>query len=422
MSEVGGKLPAASKAAPSQPELPPLALYVHFPWCVRKCPYCDFNSYTLHDELPETRYVEALLQDLESQLHDAGGQAAQLTQREIVSVFLGGGTPSLFSPEAIGGFLSKARGLLKFAADAEVTLEANPGTIERGRFAGYRAAGVSRVSLGAQSFDPRRLAALGRIHTADETRLAAAELHAAGLDNFNVDLMYALPEQTPAEALEDLRSALALQPAHLSHYHLTMEPGTVFAANPPQQPGDDSVEEMLRLCQRELTSDGFRQYEVSGYARAGRQCRHNLNYWQFGDYLGLGAGAHGKLSGYNKLSGSKALQILRTTQLREPRKYLAAVPAARAQQSVEPVQRPFEFMMNALRLLEGFAGHEYEARTGLALGLQQNKLEKLRSRGLLQTTEVGWRPSAMGLRFLNDLLLEFLPSKASGVSAQNRQL
>ena len=381
--------------------LPPLALYAHFPWCVRKCPYCDFNSYTLHGDLPEARYIDALQQDLLAQLRSDIGQRAGLAQREIVSIFLGGGTPSLFSPEALARFLESTRRLLNFAPDVEVTLEANPGTVERGRFSGYLAAGINRVSLGAQTFDALKLAALGRIHSADETRRAAAELHAAGLTNFNLDLMYALPGQTPAEALADLRAALALRPAHISHYHLTMEPGTPFVANPPVQPPEDSVEEMLALCQQELTAAGFAHYEVSAYARPGQRARHNLNYWNFGDYLGIGAGAHGKLS-------SGALDVVRSTQLREPRKYLGAVPQAITLTPVPVAQRPFEFMMNALRLLEGFNGAAYEARTGLALAALEPRLEDLQARGLLEAQPQGWRASAKGLRFLNDVLLTFL--------------
>lgn len=393
--------------------LPPLALYAHFPWCVRKCPYCDFNSYTLKDELPEARYIDALRQDLEAQIGSSAGVRARLAEREIVSVFLGGGTPSLFPPQAIARFLENSRALLRFAPDVEITLEANPGTVERGRFSGYRDAGVNRVSLGAQSFDGARLAALGRIHSADETRLAAAELQAAGLDNFNLDLMYALPGQTPDEALADLRAALALQPQHISHYHLTMEPGTPFAANPPVQPPDEVVEEMLSLCQQELADAGFAHYEVSAYARAGRRARHNLNYWQFGDYLGIGAGAHGKIT-------NAAGDILRTTQLREPRKYLGAVPLARSETPVSDAQRPFEFMMNALRLIDGFESPLYEARTGLTIADLAPKLKKLADRGLLESSNGGWRATARGQRFLNDVLLEFLDEPSSAISEQNR--
>ena len=290
---------------------PPLSLYVHFPWCVRKCPYCDFNSYALHGELAEEAYVSRLARDLEA-------QAPAVPGREVRSVFFGGGTPSLFSPSAIGRVLEAARAHLLLAPDAEVTLEANPGTIERGVFGEYRGAGVTRVSLGAQSFDAARLAALGRIHSPAETRSAAAELHASGLENFNLDLMYALPGQDVAAALHDLTEALALEPAHLSHYQLTLEPGTVFAALPPALPDDDAAAQMLHECAQQLAAAGYAQYEVSAYARAGRQCRHNLNYWTFGDYLGVGAGAHGKLT-----CAARGV-IERTTQPREPRRYLAA--------------------------------------------------------------------------------------------------
>ena len=268
---------------------PPLAVYIHFPWCVRKCPYCDFNSYALGAELEEQRYVEALERDLES-------QAAGVESREVGSIFLGGGTPSLFSPQAIERVLAAVRRYTDVAADVEVTMEANPGAIERGRFAEYRAAGLTRVSLGAQSFDAARLKTLGRIHSPEETRIAVDELHRAGLDNFNLDLMYALPQQTVADALRDVEIALALNPAHISHYQLTMEAGTVFAAQPPDLPDDDEAAEMLGICGARLAEAGFAQYEVSAYARAGRQCRHNRNYWLFGDYLGVGAGAHGKLT------------------------------------------------------------------------------------------------------------------------------
>ena len=259
---------------------------MHFPWCVRKCPYCDFNSYTLHGELEERRYIEALQRDLAAQAPETAG-------REVISVFLGGGTPSLFSPRAVADLLESARQHLTLAADLEVTLEANPGAIERGRFAEYRAAGVNRVSLGAQSFEDARLAELGRIHCAQETRRAAAELHAAGLDNFNIDLMYGLPGQDTRAALRDIEEALALRPSHLSHYQLTIEAGTVFAGRPPVLPDDDAADAMLSVCRERLEHTGFAQYEVSAYAAAGRRCRHNLNYWSFGDYLGIGPGRTG---------------------------------------------------------------------------------------------------------------------------------
>ena len=374
---------------------PPLSLYVHFPWCVRKCPYCDFNSYTLQGELEERRYVEALARDLEAQAADVSG-------REVVSVFFGGGTPSLFSPEAIGRVIDVARRHLTLAADVEVTMEANPGAIERGKFGEYRAAGLTRVSLGAQSFDPRRLEVLGRIHSPDETRRAAEELHAAGLDNFNLDLMYALPGQDPEGAVRDVNEALALEPAHLSHYQLTIEAGTVFAGKPPTLPDDDVAAGMLTDCLQRLTAAGFEQYEVSAYARPGRRCRHNLNYWSFGDYLGVGAGAHGKLS--FPASGA----IVRTLQLREPRRYLASVPAVVTRNPVPQRELPFEFMLNALRLVEGFDKALFATRTGLEWNVIAAKVESLVHRGLLVQTGTRLQPSPQGLTFLNELLLTFV--------------
>jgi oxygen-independent coproporphyrinogen-3 oxidase len=379
---------------------PPLSLYVHFPWCVRKCPYCDFNSYMLQGELEERRYVEALARDLEAQAADVSG-------REVVSVFFGGGTPSLFSPEGIGRVIAVARRHLTLAADVEVTMEANPGAIERGKFGEYRAAGLTRVSLGAQSFDPRRLEVLGRIHSPDETRRAAEELHAAGLDNFNLDLMYALPGQDIEGAVSDVREALALEPAHLSHYQLTIEAGTVFAGKPPTLPEDDVAAAMLTECLLRLTAAGFEQYEVSAYARPGRRCRHNLNYWSFGDYLGVGAGAHGKLS----FPASRA--IVRTVQLREPRRYLASVPAVVTRNPVPQRELPFEFMLNALRLVEGFDVTLFEARTGLQWDAVAAQVELLVGRGLLLRTGSEVRASAQGLMFLNELLLTFVTAADS---------
>jgi oxygen-independent coproporphyrinogen-3 oxidase len=375
---------------------PPLALYAHFPWCVQKCPYCDFNSYTLKEQLPEERYIEALLRDLDAQVADVAG-------RPLTSLFFGGGTPSLFSPRALARLIEHARARLGFHGDIEITLEANPGTIERGRFSEYRAAGISRVSLGAQSFDARQLARLGRIHSADETRRAAEELHAAGLTNFNLDLMYALPDQTPAEAEADVRAALALQPAHLSQYHLTIEPGTVFAAAPPTQPADELVEQMLERSLAILSAAGFEQYEVSGYARAGARCAHNLNYWTFGDYLGIGAGAHGKVSDLARDG------IFRTQQVREPRRYLAADPAARVQRSIAPRDLPFEFAMNGFRLVEGFSDALFEARTGLSIEVLERALAPIRGRGLVAREAGSWRATPQGLRFLNEILVELLP-------------
>jgi len=383
---------------------PPLALYIHFPWCVKKCPYCDFNSHALRDELPERQYLEALERDLAS-------QCAQLAGRQVLSVFLGGGTPSLFSAEAIARVLAAARRHVDIACDAEVTLEANPGTVERGRFAEYRAAGVNRVSLGAQSFDPAQLQALGRIHSVAETERAAAELHAAGLANFNIDLMYALPGQDVGGALRDIDAALALSPTHLSHYQLTIEAGTVFAAQPPALPGDECAALILEACQRRLTEADFAQYEVSAYAKAGRQCLHNLNYWRFGDYLGIGAGAHGKLT----LPGVAG--IVRTVQWREPRRYMAAAPHALTRRNVAAGDLPFEFMLNALRLVDGFALPSFEARTAVPWQTVAPEVSALIARGLLQVDGQICRPTALGFTFLNDVVMAFLPQ-----STESREL
>ncbi|MGC8518609.1 MAG: radical SAM family heme chaperone HemW [Steroidobacteraceae bacterium] len=378
-------------------ETPPLAVYVHFPWCVRKCPYCDFNSYTLRGELDETAYLAALRADLATQARDAD-------EREVISVFLGGGTPSLFSPRGIGELLDALRAELRCAEGLEVTLEANPGTIERGRFAEYRAAGVNRVSLGAQSFSSAQLQALGRIHSPEDTRHAAEELHAAGLENFNLDLMYGLPGQDVAGALGDLEAALALAPAHLSHYQLTLEVGTPFAARPPPLPEEEPVEQMLTACRERLAAGGFEQYEVSAYARAARQCHHNLNYWQFGDYLGIGAGAHGKLT------RAESGQVLRSAQAREPRRYIAcAAQGAAGRQAVAAEQLPFEFMLNALRLRAGFEPALFCRRTGLDWTAAAGPLEALTERGLIERDGSRVRASGLGWRFLNELLLGFLP-------------
>jgi putative oxygen-independent coproporphyrinogen III oxidase len=373
----------------------PLSLYVHFPWCVRKCPYCDFNSYTLHGELAEDRYVDALERDIQSQSVEAQG-------REIISIFMGGGTPSLFSPNAIARVLDATRKHLRVAPDVEVTMEANPGTIERGRFTEYRAAGVNRVSLGAQSFNAQRLETLGRIHSPQETRRAAEELHTAGIENFNLDLMYALPGQNVAEALHDVEAAIALAPTHVSHYQLTLEAGTVFAAEPPPDlPSDDASEQILAACGERLAAAGFAQYEVSGYAQPGRQCRHNLNYWTFGDYLGVGAGAHGKLT-----FGPGT--IVRTVQAREPRRYLAAVPAALTRNNVPAADLPFEFMLNALRLVDGFEIKTFVERTGIQWDEIAPKVDALMNRKLLIVQGTRLFPTVRGLRFLNDMLLSFL--------------
>jgi oxygen-independent coproporphyrinogen-3 oxidase len=379
----------------------PLALYVHLPWCVRKCPYCDFNSHAVPSAgVPQQPYVTALLDDLAS-------TATLCEGREIVSVFFGGGTPSLFSPQSIAQVLQGARDLLPFAPDAEVTLEANPGTLERGRFADYAAAGINRVSLGAQSFDDGKLEQLGRIHAGREIEAAVADLRTAGIENFNLDLMYALPQQTLEEALTDVQRAVELGPVHLSHYQLTLEPGTPFARHPPVLPDDEAAHDMQLACQAAITAAGYAQYEVSAYALPGRRCAHNLNYWQFGDYLGIGAGAHGKLTDCNRGA------IVRTARARHPAAYLAAAePAARNSETrqVAPAELPFEFALNALRLVDGFDVSLFESRTGQPVSVLAGPVARAIERGLLaDRSGGGWQASPLGARFLNDLQRFFLP-------------
>ncbi len=375
---------------------PPLAIYAHFPWCVQKCPYCDFNSHKAPGQIPEQRYVDALLEDLAI---DATGHES----RPLVSIFMGGGTPSLFSPEVIARLLDGIKQTFPVTAELEVTLEANPGTIEHGQFAAYRAAGINRVSLGAQSFQPEQLKKLGRIHGSGDIAVAVAELRRAGIDNFNLDLMYGLPGQNLDEALSDLRQAIALQPAHLSHYQLTLEPGTAFYHQPPQLPEGDDCFAMQLECQALLDAAGYQQYEVSAYAQPDRQSVHNRNYWQFGDYLGMGAGAHGKLT--------REGAVLRTERHKQPREYLQRAPAERlvTQHVVTASELPFEFMLNALRLREGFSVSLFEMRTGQPWSAVQATIDLAEQRGLLEQVEVDlWRPTELGRRFTNDLVSMFL--------------
>jgi len=379
--------------------LPPLALYVHIPWCVKKCPYCDFNSHRASGALPVDAYVAALLADL-------ARDAALAEGRRIDSVFFGGGTPSLFPPEAIARILDGADRILPFAADVEITLEANPGTIEHGRFDGYRAAGVNRVSFGVQSFDDAALRRIGRIHGGEEARRAVAEARAAGIDNVNIDLMYALPGQTVDAAIADLDAALALAPTHLSHYQLTIEPNTEFAKRPPPMlPDDDEVVEIEEAATRALKAAGFARYETSAYARPGRRCRHNLAYWTFADYLGIGAGAHGKLSRSDST-------IVRTTKLKVPQHYLARAASGAAFGSAEPVapaELPFEFMLNALRLVDGFDLSLYAARTGLDPTTIEGPLTFAVEHGWITLEANHVSPTALGRRFLNDVIQLFMP-------------
>jgi putative oxygen-independent coproporphyrinogen III oxidase len=371
-----------------------LALYVHMPWCVRKCPYCDFNSHQLKSAHPDASYIDALIRDFDI-------EAPRLEDRMIDTVFFGGGTPSLFPPEDFARLLGALRQRIAFAPDVEITLEANPGTIERGRFSGYAAAGINRVSLGAQTFDPRALERLGRIHSAEDTHRAVAELRAAKLDNFNLDLMYALPEQSLQQALNDVSIACSLAPSHISYYQLTLEPGTVFHSRPPPLPDEDAAWQIQCAGQKLLAAAGYLQYEVSAYAREGARCRHNLNYWLFGDYLGIGAGAHGKLS------LSKPAQILRTVKPKQPREYQARGGVGESTY-IAVKDLPFEFMLNALRLNEGFTNDCYEERTGLALQSVGESLSRAKERGLVVERPDGWQPSELGRRFLNDLQASFL--------------
>jgi putative oxygen-independent coproporphyrinogen III oxidase len=376
-----------------------LALYVHMPWCVRKCPYCDFNSHQLKSAQPDASYIDALIRDFDI-------EAPRVAGRRIDSVFFGGGTPSLFAPSEFARLLAALKERIAFADDVEITMEANPGTIERGQFSGYAQAGINRVSLGAQSFDARALKVLGRIHSADDTHRAVEELRAAKLDNFNLDLMYALPQQTPEEAHSDVRIACSLGPAHISYYQLTLEPGTVFHSRPPPLPDEEAAWQIQTAGQAMLAQAGYSQYEVSAYAKEGARCRHNLNYWLFGDYLGIGAGAHGKLS------LGLPMRVLRTTKPKQPREYQDQI--RRAQDAVgdsgfvAAADLPFEFMLNALRLNDGFRRDCYEGRTGLALNMLDGQLDRARERGLLEEIFAGWRPTDLGRRFLNDLQASFL--------------
>ena len=378
---------------------PPLSLYVHLPWCVRKCPYCDFNSHEGRGALPFEAYIDALLADLDHDLPLAWG-------RTVHSVFFGGGTPSLFPPATIDRFLQQASARLRFAPDVEVTLETNPGTVEHGPFAGYRAAGVNRLSFGVQSFDDGCLQRLGRIHSSGDAERAVKAAQDAGFDNLNLDLMYALPGQSLAMALADVDRAIALQPTHLSHYQLTLEPNTVFAVRTPAGlPDEDGAWDMQEACQARLAAAGFGQYEVSAYARAGRQCRHNLNYWQFGDYLGIGAGAHGKLT----LGASQ--QVLRRWKLRHPAEYQAkaGTPAAIGGDEVLTASRlPFDFMLNALRLNAGVPVAMFEARTGLPRAAIAHRLGTAHARGWLEPDPDWLRPTELGRRFANDVIGLFL--------------
>jgi len=380
-------------------ESPPLSLYVHLPWCLAKCPYCDFNSHAVPaGALPEQRYLDAVIADLDAALPQVWG-------RPVISAFIGGGTPSLFSPEGIDRLLAAIRARLPLEPGCEITLEANPGTFERERFKAFRAAGVTRLSIGVQSFDDGMLKQLGRVHDGAQARAAIDEAREA-FSTFNIDLMYALPGQTLAQLQADVDAALSFQPPHLSIYHLTIEPNTRFAVDTPRNlPDDDLASDMLDLIAECTAATGLARYEVSAFARPGHRCRHNLNYWQFGDYLGLGAGAHGKLSYPHR--------VVRQVRWREPMTYIEKALAGQAMSNDDEVPRkqlPFEFMLNALRLREGFALADFTARTGLALTAIAKPLDEAEKRGLIERDFTHVRPTARGFDFLSDLQSLFLPS------------
>jgi putative oxygen-independent coproporphyrinogen III oxidase len=386
-------------AAPLEPraplQAPPLGLYVHLPWCVRKCPYCDFNSHPAGGAIPAGKYVNALLADLD-------GDAPRVRDRVVSSVYFGGGTPSLFAAAQIARLVAGFGARLDLSPEAEITLEANPGTVERDSFAAYRDAGVNRVSLGVQSFDDGLLRGIGRIHTGTEVRGALASLREAGLANFNIDLMYGLPGQSVAQAVTDIETAIAAGPVHVSHYQLTLEPNTGFAAHPPSLPPDDSCWEMQECAGTLLDAAGYRQYEISAWARPAGACRHNLNYWRYGDYLGIGAGAHGKLT------DAARGEIRRSSRPRHPRRYLAGDAGVEAH-TVGPDERAFEFFLNGLRLREGISPRAFGARTGLPWTHVSDRVGDALAKGLLEPCGHRYVPTALGWRFVNETQALFLP-------------
>ncbi|EKO3914906.1 radical SAM family heme chaperone HemW [Vibrio fluvialis] len=382
---------------------PALSLYVHIPWCVQKCPYCDFNSHALKADIPEEEYIDALLEDLDTDI-----ERYQLAgdPRLLHSIFIGGGTPSLISADGIGRLLRGIEARIAFKPDIEITMEANPGTIEAERFAGYRHVGVTRISIGVQSFEPDKLSRLGRIHGREEAVNAAKLAHQIGLNSFNLDLMHGLPDQTLDQALADLDRAIELAPPHLSWYQLTIEPNTMFYFKPPTLPDDDALWDIFDLGHQKLTEAGYVQYEISGYSKPGYQCQHNLNYWRFGDYLGIGCGSHGKLSFADG-------RIVRTTKVKHPRGYLAAYqnlakPYLDSEQLVEDVDRPFEFFMNRFRLIEPCPKADFSATTGLPISVIQPTLDWAIEQGYLSDNDTHWQITEKGKLFLNDLLAAFM--------------
>ncbi|MEQ9834463.1 radical SAM family heme chaperone HemW [Pectobacterium versatile] len=374
-------------------KLPPLSLYIHIPWCVQKCPYCDFNSHALKGDVPHQEYVDHLLADLDTDLPLASG-------RELHSIFIGGGTPSLLSAEAMQALLDGVRARIPLTPDAEITMEANPGTVEADRFSGYQRAGINRISIGVQSFDPQKLTRLGRIHGPDEAKRAAHLATGLGLRSFNLDLMHGLPDQSLDEALDDLRQAIALNPPHLSWYQLTIEPNTLFSSRPPTLPDDDALWDIYEQGHALLSAAGYQQYETSAYAKPGYQCQHNLNYWRFGDYLGIGCGAHGKLT----FSDGR---ILRTVKVRHPRGYMQGTYLDK-QHDVANDDRPFEFFMNRFRLLEAAPREDFTAYTGLEEHSIRPQLDQALAQGYLTETATHWQITEHGKLFLNSLLELFL--------------
>ncbi|MFD3239243.1 radical SAM family heme chaperone HemW [Rahnella perminowiae] len=374
-------------------KLPPLSLYIHIPWCVQKCPYCDFNSHALKGEVPHDDYVAHLLADLDADLHLVDG-------RSVGTIFIGGGTPSLLSSEAMQTLLDGVRARLPLDANAEITMEANPGTVEADRFSGYQRAGVNRISIGVQSFDAQKLERLGRIHGPDEAKRAAHLATSLNLRSFNLDLMHGLPDQTLEEALDDLRQAIALNPPHLSWYQLTIEPNTMYASRPPKLPDDDALWDIFEQGDQLLTAAGYQQYETSAYAKPGYQCQHNLNYWRFGDYLGIGCGAHGKLT---QPDG----QILRTVKTKHPRGYMQGRYMDK-QHPVETEDLPFEFFMNRFRLLEAAPREEFGLYTGLDESMIRAQLDDAIAKEYLLETDTHWQITGKGKLFLNSLLELFL--------------
>ncbi|CAI1965866.1 Oxygen-independent coproporphyrinogen-III oxidase [Serratia fonticola] len=377
-------------------QLPPLSLYIHIPWCVQKCPYCDFNSHALKGEVPHQEYVDHLLADLDADLPLASGRA-------ISTIFIGGGTPSLLSAEAMQALLDGVRTRIHVEDDAEITMEANPGTVEADRFSGYQRAGVNRISIGVQSFSAEKLTRLGRIHGPDEAKRAAHLATGLGLRSFNLDLMHGLPDQSLEEALDDLRQAIALNPPHLSWYQLTIEPNTLFSSRPPVLPDDDALWNIFEQGHELLSAAGYQQYETSAYAKPGYQCQHNLNYWRFGDYLGIGCGAHGKLTFADG-------RILRTAKTKHPRGFMRGDYRDKLHE-VEAHDRPFEFFMNRFRLLEAAPRAEFAQYTGLDESVIRAPLDEALAKGYLQETPEYWQITEHGKLFLNSLLELFLPEE-----------